>query len=324
MAITSKQQDLVYTGLAKNRAVENRHSDAPKHPEPYVAPAQLVQAVNLALYLRRPLLLEGEAGCGKSRLARSVADELGLPFYPWYVRSTNKASEGLYEFDALLRLYDTQAVQALSASGKNGSAQRDPSDPSNYLRFGALGNAFQQRDRPAVVLIDEIDKADLDFPNDLLTVLDDPWEFKVPETGDTIQADKNCLPLVIITSNKEKGNLPAPFLRRCIYQFLTFPNTVEQLGEIVESHYVAQASDAKPSEELTRAAAARLIEIRNQGGLLKAPGTSEFLDWLEALRGFGEAPRIPKDIEAGPVPYPELLFKQRADFVAHSQAIAAP
>src|SRR5512147_2490354 len=154
-----------------------RHPDAPQHPEPYIAADELVTAVNLAIHLRRPLLLEGDAGCGKSRLARHVAYQLGLPLYEWFVRSTSRAQEGLYTYDAILRLHDVHLRQSQSHSA--GSAEtvaagparrRNPEQPMDYVTFGALGKAFRLQDCPAVVLIDEIDKADIDFPNDLLTV----------------------------------------------------------------------------------------------------------------------------------------------------------
>jgi MoxR-like ATPase len=210
------------------------HHKVPTEAEPYVVEdRELIEAVNLAIYLQRPLWLEGEAGCGKTRLAMAIAYELGLPFYRWDIRSTSKAKEGLYEYDALLRLHDVQVKQA------KGKLDRDPTSSSDYIRYGALGDAFQLQEFPAVVLIDEIDKADLDFPNDLLTVLDRPWEFDVPEVvvdisksdGQT-SAERTVLkigpaqypPIVIITSNRERKTLPLPFLRRCIYYNLKFPD----------------------------------------------------------------------------------------------------
>ncbi|MDZ8241501.1 MAG: MoxR family ATPase [Nostoc sp. ChiQUE01a] len=228
-----------------NNRPQKPHKDSPKHPEPYVVSPELKKAVNLAIYLRRPLLLEGDAGCGKTRLASAVAYELGLPLYRWDVRSTTKAQDGLYEYDAILRLHDvqTQKVEQQSPVNSVGTDKenRNPANPKDYRRFGALGKAFQLKNCPAVVLIDEIDKADLDFPNDLLTVLDEPWAFNIKETGETIRATYprkdseksdtkiDCRPIVIITSNKEKGNLPAPFLRRCLYHYVDFPNDKKQL-----------------------------------------------------------------------------------------------
>jgi MoxR-like ATPase len=293
------------------------HPDAPAQPEPYVAAAALVQAVNLAIYLRRPLLLEGEAGCGKTRLARAIAYELGLPFYAWYVRSTSKAQEGLYSYDAIRRLHDAQTYQIeqrdRSIAAQTDLPLRNPLDPRNYLVLGPLGRAFMQTEIPAVVLIDEIDKADIDFPNDLLTVLDDPWAFEIPETGELIRAQHQ--PIVIITSNKEKGNLPAPFLRRCIYYYIEFPSTPHQLRSIVDAHYKL-GDIPPPPDDLTAAAAKRFLSLRDKGDLYKKPGTSEFLDWLQALGHFADDSHVVAHLSDShrPPPFPELLFKLRADF----------
>ncbi|MDX2032606.1 MAG: MoxR family ATPase [Blastocatellia bacterium] len=278
-------------------------------PEPYIASEPLKRAVNLAIALERPLLVEGEAGCGKSRLARAVAYELGLPLFVWNVRSTSKAVEGLYGYDAILRLHDVQVQQRGGAVAK-----RDPQRAEDYRKFGPLGDAFRLASSPGVVLIDEIDKADLDFPNDLLTVLDDPWSFDIPETGEAAISALHK-PIVIVTSNKEKGNLPLPFLRRCVYFALEFPGP-EELERIVEEHFRA-ASDA-PTRELVREAASRFDALRKEGGLYKKPGTSEFLDWMTALHAHGVKPEALR--EAAKPPFPELLFKLRADFQKHASA----
>jgi MoxR-like ATPase len=295
------------------------HRDSPAEPEPYVASANLIEAVNLAIYLRRPLLLEGEAGCGKTRLARAVAYELGLPYYAWPVRSTSRAQEGLYSYDAVLRLHDVQTARLpdpadRASPGEIGNS-RDPRNPREYRRLGALGKAFALQDCPAVVLIDEIDKADLDFPNDLLTVLDEPWRFDIPETGETVAAAPGCTPIVFITSNSEKGNLPAPFLRRCVYHYVEFPDDPERLRAIVQSHYRPREQAAPPAE-LVEAAVGRFQEVRRDAELFKRPGTSELLDWLEALRNFGGRPYDPGVLREakGRLPYPGLLFKLRNDF----------
>lgn len=288
---------------------EERHEDAPHQQEPYVASHDLVRAVNLAIYLGRPLLLEGEAGCGKTRLAHAVAYELGLPFYRWDVRSTSKAQEGLYTYDAIRRLQDAQVQHFMPGQSAPPDA-KDPRNPNDYVRLGALGKAFELRDRPAVVLIDEIDKADIDFPNDLLTVLDEPWEFEIHETGRNVRAAPAYRPIVIITSNKEKGNLPAPFLRRCIYHFIKFPE--EQLKAIVTTHFTKRGVDIPEATDL---AITRFLALRNGERLHKKPGTSEFLDWLEALRSFSHPLFRPgKLTQEGALPYPELLFKLRADW----------
>ena len=304
------------------------HPDSPKKVEPYIADAELIDAVNLAIFLRRPLLLEGEAGCGKTRLALAVAYELGLPFYRWDIRSTTKAQEGLYEYDAILRLHDVQ-TQKLEIKNQNQEKynKRNPSNPRNYRTFGAIGKAFIS-EQPAVVLIDEIDKADIDFPNDLLTVLDEPWEFYIRETGETITAKSNCQPIVIITSNKEKGNLPAPFLRRSVYYYVKFPSTPEKLQEIVDIHYQYKQHQEKenkekiepPDSKFVTQAAKLFIKIRENKGLFKIPGTSEFLDWLDALYHCqtNQNPQPPyslNDLQEGElIPYRELIFKIRQDW----------
>lgn len=300
-----------------SRRPGNAHPDAPKTPEPYIAADELKEAVNLAIYLRRPLLLEGEAGCGKTRLARAVAYELGLPFYAWPVRSTSKAREGFYEYDAILRLHDVQVQGRAGTSGLPvgfDGQPRDPGRPTGYRRFGALGQAFRVQDRPAVVLIDEIDKADVDFPNDLLAVLDEPHSFDIPETGETIQA--RHVPIVIITSNKEKGNLPAPFLRRCIYHFVDFPDP-ERLQKIVAEHYRVR-DQVIPDFAVT--AAERFGKLREDTSLYKKPGTSEFLDWVEALQGFTLSGKPAPTVAAeGKVPFPGLLFKLRPDWERYAR-----
>jgi MoxR-like ATPase len=294
---------------------QETHPDSPQEPEPYIASPELIKAVNLAIYLRRPLLIEGEAGCGKTRLASAVAYELGLPYYRWNIRSTTKAQEGLYEYNAILRLHDVQ-TQKVEFKTNQGDLERNPSNPEHYRTFGAIGKAFRLQECPAVVLIDEIDKADVDFPNDLLTVLDNPWAFEIRETGETgTKAIKAAhKPIVIISSNKEKGNLPAPFLRRCLYYFMRFPSKAEELQDIVNKHYEVHQEDVPP-ENLVKAATERFLEVRQDKGLFKLPGTSELLDWLKALNSFDNQlyPNHNLTKEA-PIPYRELLFKIRQDW----------
>ena len=337
----TESQRLTFSGNA-DRPPQNVHPDSPTQPEPYVMADPLKKAVNLAIYLRRPLLLEGDAGCGKTRLASAVAYELGLPLYRWDIRSSTKAQDGLYEYDAILRLHDVEVQRTQSPPSVQTKADRDeqdevatpeqrhPGNPKHYRKFGPLGKAFRMRDRPAVVLIDEIDKADLDFPNDLLTVLDEPWEFTIRETGETVTANQDYKPIVIITSNKEKGNLPAPFLRRCLYHYVDFPNDPEQLKQIVKRHYQLRAAtapppylppDKLPPDKLIDTAVDRFLSVWNQGGLFKKPGTSEFLDWLKALHTFEPKPYAAAQLKSDELlPYPELLFKLQQDWKKYTKA----
>ena len=225
----------------------------------YVAPDDLQIAVNAAVALERPLLVKGEPGTGKSVLAAEVAKALGAPLIEWHIKSTTKAREGLYEYDAVARLRDSQLG--------------DPrvSDIANYIRRGRLWEAFTAPNRP-VLLIDEIDKADIEFPNDLLLELD-RMEFTVAETGERVAAAAR--PVVIITSNNEK-ELPDAFLRRCFFHYIRFPDE-ETLTAIVAVHFPS----LKP--RLLRAALTSFFELREVPGLKKRPSTSELLDWIRLL-----------------------------------------
>jgi MoxR-like ATPase len=250
-------------------------------------------------------------------LAKFVAWELGLPFNPWYVHSTSKAQEGLYTYDSLLRLYDVHTYQlqthndAASVRKERLEPLRDPRVAANYVRFGPIGESFRREDCPSVVLIDEIDKADVDFPNDLLAILDDPWSFKVTETGEVVSAKHK--PIVIITSNKEKGNLPTPFLRRCLYYFVEFPEDPDQLKQIIEKHFEVR-QEKMPNAAMLDKASHRFLALRREGGLHKKPGTSEFLDWLEILYRAHDPDEAVSRLSAEKLPYPELLFKLRNDW----------
>ncbi|MEM8793300.1 MAG: MoxR family ATPase [Pseudomonadota bacterium] len=225
----------------------------------YVATDDLKVAVNAAIRLERPLLVKGEPGTGKTELARQVASALGLELIEWHVKSTTRAQQGLYEYDAVSRLRDSQLG--------------DPrvEDVKNYIKRGKLWDAFTAGER-LVLLIDEIDKADIEFPNDLLQELD-RMEFHVYETGETIKAKHR--PIVIITSNNEK-ELPDAFLRRCFFHFIAFPDT-ETMTRIIDVHF----PDIK--KELVRTALTQFYEIRETPGLKKKPSTSEVLDWLKLL-----------------------------------------
>jgi len=225
----------------------------------YVATDDLNVAVNAAIALERPLLVKGEPGTGKTELARQVAEALELPILEWHVKSTTKAQQGLYEYDAVSRLRDSQ------------HGDERVGDIYNYIKRGKLWEAFAA-DGKVVLLIDEIDKADIEFPNDLLQELD-RMEFFVYETGETIQAKHR--PIVIITSNNEK-ELPDAFLRRCFFHYIRFPDH-DVMAKIVDVHF----PDIKKS--LVREALTQFYEVRDTPGLKKKPSTSEVLDWLKLL-----------------------------------------
>ena len=225
----------------------------------YIATDDLTIAVNAAVTLERPLLVKGEPGTGKTELARQVAKGLGLRMLEWNIKSTTKAQQGLYEYDAVSRLRDSQL------------GDERVNDVRNYIRKGKLWQAFEAEDR-VVLLIDEIDKADIEFPNDLLQELD-RMEFHVYETGETISAARR--PIVIITSNNEK-ELPDAFLRRCFFHYIRFPDA-DTMKKIVAVHH----PDIK--DQLLTEALTQFYDIRDQGGLKKKPSTSEVLDWLKLI-----------------------------------------
>ena len=225
----------------------------------YVATDDLTVAVNAAVTLERPLLVKGEPGTGKTELARQVAASLNLPMIEWHIKSTTRAAQGLYEYDAVSRLRDSQL------------GDERVHDVSNYIRKGKLWQAFQAEGK-CVLLIDEIDKADIEFPNDLLQELD-RMEFHVYETGETVRATTR--PVVIITSNNEK-ELPDAFLRRCFFHYIRFPD-MDTMRKIVEVHYPG----IKPA--LLSSALSEFFDIRETQGLKKKPSTSEVLDWLKLI-----------------------------------------
>lgn len=232
----------------------------------YVAGKDLTVAVNAAITLERPLLVKGEPGTGKTELAFQIAEALGLRLIQWTVKSTTRAAQGLYEYDAVSRLRDSQL------------GDEKVNDIRNYIRRGKLWEAFASEER-VVLLIDEIDKADIEFPNDLLQELD-RMEFDVYETDETIRARHR--PIVIITSNNEK-ELPDAFLRRCFFHYIQFPDP-ETLARIVDVHH------PHIKQDLVRAALTQFYEIREQPGIKKKPSTSEALDWIRLL--------VAEDIEA--------------------------
>ena len=225
----------------------------------YVATGDLKVAVNAAVTLERPLLIKGEPGTGKTVLAIEMAKAMGVPLIEWHIKSTTKAQQGLYEYDAVARLRDSQL------------GEKKATDVGNYIKQGKLWDAFTAPERP-ILLIDEIDKADIEFPNDLLLELD-RMEFFVYETGETVKAVQR--PIVVITSNNEK-ELPDAFLRRCFFHYIKFPDA-ETMTEIVDVHY----PDIKKT--LVGDALKVFYQLRDTPGLKKKPSTSELLDWLKLL-----------------------------------------
>lgn len=251
----------------------------------YLVSPELRDAVNVACSLEKPLLIRGEPGTGKTRLAEAIAENLAKPLLTWNVKSTTKAQEGLYVYDTVQRLNDARF------------GDRDITDIRQYIKFGPLGLALRAKER-VVLLIDEIDKADMEFPNDLLHELD-RMSFTVLETGDEIQAEHR--PIVVITSNNEK-ELPDAFLRRCVFHYIDFPRK-ETMAEIVRVHH------PDVEEELLRQVLLRFYWLRDLPDVRKRPSTSELVDWIAALRRGGiTAAKIEKEL-----PFLGVLLKREND-----------
>jgi MoxR-like ATPase len=259
----------------------------------YIASDELQNSVNIAVALGRPLLIKGEPGTGKTMLARSIAEGLNKQLLIWNIKSTTKAKDGLYIYDTVQRLYDSQF------------GDHDVSDIRHYIKLGKLGEAFISSEQ-VVLLIDEIDKADIEFPNDLLWELD-IMSFDIPETGETITAKHR--PIVVITSNAEK-ELPDAFLRRCIFHYIAFPDE-EMMAEIVRVHY--PELEKKLLEETLKA----FYWVRSINGLQKKPSTSELLDWVQALVVGGINP----DKICSELPFLGVLIKKDRDFYAVLQRL---
>lgn len=258
----------------------------------YVVSEELMRSVNVAIALEKPLLIKGEPGTGKTMLAEAISKALNKRLIIWNIKSTTKSQDGLYVYDTVQRLYDSQ----FGAEGVD--------DIKKYIKLGKLGEAFNSKEQ-VILLIDEIDKADLEFPNDLLWELD-KMEFYIPETKDTIKAEKR--PIVIITSNAEK-ELPDAFLRRCIFHYIEFPDK-EMMEEIVKVHF----------EDVDRKLLDNVLEtfylIRNVRDIQKKPSTSEVIDWIQALELGGVEPKLIKE----KVPFAGVLLKKNEDLEALDKA----
>ena len=252
----------------------------------YVASEELIQAVEVASALKKPLLIKGEPGTGKTLLASAVSHALNKKLITWNIKSTTKAQDGLYVYDAVERLYDSQF-------GTNGV-----SDISRYIKLGKLGEAFTTEEQ-CVLLIDEIDKADIEFPNDLLWELDQ-MEFYIPETKQTIKAKNR--PIVIITSNAEK-KLPDAFLRRCIFHYISFPDR-ELMEKIVRVHFDSL------EDNLLKSALDTFYDLRERRDIRKKPSTSELIDWIRALKIGGLS------LEGSELPHIGVLLKKDEDILA--------
>ena len=252
----------------------------------YVISEPLKDAVNVTIALKRPLLIRGEPGTGKTLLAHSIAHGLGKRLIIWNIKSTTKAQEGLYVYDTVQRLNDSRF------------GDRDVSEIKQYIKLGKLGQAFVSPEQ-VVLLIDEIDKADIEFPNDLLNELDE-MSFYIPETNETITAIHR--PIVVITSNAEK-ELPDAFLRRCIFHYIEFPNS-ELMEEITRVHF------PNIEDNLLREALKTFYKLREIGDFRKKPSTSELIDWIHALIAGG----IPHDRISSEIPFVGTLLKKETDY----------
>ena len=264
-----------------------------KGSEEYVASPELLSAVNIAMTLEKPLLLKGEPGTGKTMLAQSVADSMGMKLIIWNIKSTTKAQDGLYVYDVVQRLYDSQF-------GTEGVDNIE-----KYVHLGQVGEAFESPDR-CVLLIDEIDKADLEFPNDLLWELDQ-MEFTIPQTGRLVKAKHR--PVILITSNAEK-ELPDAFLRRCIFHYIDFPDE-GLMRRIISVHY------PRIEENLLNQTIAAFYWVRSLPAVQKKPATGELIDWIRALTYSGiDIDRIRKEI-----PFAGVLLKKNEDLDALTNAL---
>lgn len=313
--ITPYEGKKVYLENPNKSLDENsKNSQEKREWEPYVPPDELIDVVNLTLLLeKRPLLLKGEPGCGKTRLAQAVATELNMPYYCWNIKSTTRAKDGLYRYDTVKRLQDSQlAGSQVDSIREEATARLKTSDileetGNAYLKYGELGKAFNSH-KQAVILIDEIDKADIDFPNDLLQELDQ-GVFLIDEIGERKELIKR--PIIFITSNDEK-DLPEAFLRRCIFHYIKFPK-IEDLQRIVKAHF------PESGEDLIKIAVNNFCQLRSlmekrEISNAKKVTTSELIDWYQVLvcNPDGEED-TKKQLMDKKIIFPEILLKRLED-----------
>lgn len=289
---------------------------------PYIPDQELIDAVNFAITLKRPLLLEGEPGGGKSQLARAVAYDLGLPYKYYCAKSTSKIDDLLYQFDTIGRLRDAQLAAFMSDTNEQAKIK----NPRTYINLGPLGEAFldsSQENKPTVVLIDEIDKADTDFPNDLLEVLENKLfpikelhGQKVFDIPDVIKADPDNMPIIIIASNSEK-KLSNAFLRRCLYYYVELPDE-QRLQDIIKARF------PKYNGELLDQALEIFMKLRRtmetnkeERESTKIISTSEWIDWCELIKNYSET--FTKQLKAGNLPFSQVLLKNQKDRELYSQ-----
>lgn len=303
MVFNLGSKQLKYTGTKHPRL--GAQDEKGRLRTPYLPDSELIKAVNVAIFLERPLLLKGDPGCGKTQLARAVKYELELPLEEWYVKSTSRARDGLYTYDAVGRLRDAQ----LANQNVDPEAVTRVKDPKQYVRMGPIGRAFENPQR-TIVLIDEIDKADIDFPNDLLLELDEK-RFFIEETGEEIEAKQT--PIVFITSNDEK-DLPDAFLRRCLFHYIEFPGG-DRLSEIINATF----ADADP--ELVEQAVTTFIGLRERMGEAagKKVSTSELIDWFKVLHQFPDSE--PLNQLDGKIPFSGVLLKRWEQHLRYLKSI---
>jgi MoxR-like ATPase len=337
----NNKQEIKYQYVGKSQPPQSGTKD-PKEREyfPYLPSLDLIEAVNLAIALERPLLLEGEPGCGKTRLAGAVAyeftkkylqndkneqgEEKWWDYYIWNIKSTTRARDGLYSYDAIARLRDAQLMgtnpqqlQEFLGDGETEQLRTRLKDKKNYREFGSLGQSLQKHFHRPILLIDEIDKADSDFANDLLLELEE-LRFEIPETRESFPTPKNK-PIIFITSNREKP-LPEPFLRRCLYFFVNFPEQ-EQLKNIIKQRFGQLAEN---QELLVEKAIERFYDIRSKIENVpgsRPPGTSEFIEFLTALLNREDVEKALKDLEdlSNRLPLLGTLLKTKQDQELYSQ-----